>query len=254
MYRIPTSLRADTCFAREEMITSPRREGSDGRSPPTSKPDESETPLGTRFGVLGRKWSLFILRAIESEGRASFSQLLHAHHSLSRRLLSIRLKELQRGGYLERIVSTNDGRHTSYVLTDKGKAALPLLHAFSDLVRRYGEGVSIAPGREVRTEDLCFAHPDIQLKNSAAPNEPVYWGGSSASAPPRVIIYKDHCEKCHKELVHDAEAFVCSYECTWCRSCADGFHWQCPNCQGHLQPRGRLTAHTRLPRTHAFTT
>ena len=48
------------------------------------------------------------------------------------------------------------------------------------------------------------------------------------------------CEKCGKPLAADsAEAYVCSYECTWCGPCADAMNHVCPNCGGELLRRPR---------------
>ncbi|HEV2013438.1 MAG TPA: DUF1272 domain-containing protein [Candidatus Dormibacteraeota bacterium] len=38
------------------------------------------------------------------------------------------------------------------------------------------------------------------------------------------------CEKCGAELRPDADARICSYECTFCPSCAGGMNGICPNC------------------------
>jgi len=47
------------------------------------------------------------------------------------------------------------------------------------------------------------------------------------------------CENCNKPLPPDsAEACICSYECTFCRTCVDGvLHDVCPNCGGGFAPR-----------------
>ena len=45
------------------------------------------------------------------------------------------------------------------------------------------------------------------------------------------------CEKCGTALAQDSDATICSYECTWCRSCADGFEHVRPDCGGELQTR-----------------
>jgi DNA-binding HxlR family transcriptional regulator len=215
------------------------------RSP--TKRTGQDTPLGLRIGVLGKKWTLLILRHVAAEGRPSFSHLLRSHPQLSRRILSMRLKELQREGYLEKIITHGNPRRTAYVLTDKGRDALPILYAFSELVRRYGEGVNVARGQSVRVEDLCFAHPDIP----DTPQRPVDLSPFPMRPPvrPRVelVMYKDRCEKCKTALAPDSEAYVCSYACTWCRPCTEGFHWRCPNCQGALHPRPRLGKDDPLP-------
>lgn len=47
------------------------------------------------------------------------------------------------------------------------------------------------------------------------------------------------CECCGKDLRPDAPgAWICTFECTYCASCAAGLlHGRCPNCGGDLQPR-----------------
>ena len=47
------------------------------------------------------------------------------------------------------------------------------------------------------------------------------------------------CERCDRSLPPDsADAFVCSYECTWCRDCVEGeLAGRCPNCGGELVRR-----------------
>ena len=30
---------------------------------------------------------------------------------------------------------------------------------------------------------------------------------------------RESCERCDAALAHEAEAFICSYECTFCPSC-----------------------------------
>ncbi|WP_308222240.1 DUF1272 domain-containing protein [Microbacterium oleivorans] len=46
------------------------------------------------------------------------------------------------------------------------------------------------------------------------------------------------CESCACDLPPRGEAYICSYECTWCAGCRDGFPGHaCPNCGGDLQRR-----------------
>jgi DNA-binding HxlR family transcriptional regulator len=222
------------------MIRPSRADRTEWASPKTLRLASRDTPLGLHVGVLGKKWTLLILRSVAVENRASFSRLLRAHYRLSRRILSIRLKELQQEGYLYKIISNASPRRTAYALTDKGRDAIPLLRAFSDLVKRYGEGVSVAPGREVSAEDVCFAHPEIPEKLVSNGIVPSFSSLETRTPRVEVVMYKEACEKCAAPLTVDAEAYICSYACTWCRSCAERFAWRCPNCQGQLQPRARL--------------
>lgn len=48
---------------------------------------------------------------------------------------------------------------------------------------------------------------------------------------------RDHCEKCEQALAPNGEAFICSYECTFCAACAHAMERICPNCGGELVPR-----------------
>ena len=50
---------------------------------------------------------------------------------------------------------------------------------------------------------------------------------------------REACEKCGAALAHDAEAYVCSYECTFCADCARAMERVCPNCGGELVRRPR---------------
>jgi uncharacterized protein len=45
------------------------------------------------------------------------------------------------------------------------------------------------------------------------------------------------CERCNTALAHDADAVICSYECTFCRACGKAMDYVCPNCSGELVAR-----------------
>lgn len=47
------------------------------------------------------------------------------------------------------------------------------------------------------------------------------------------------CEHCNKALPpNSGEAMICSFECTFCKDCAEGILRNvCPNCGGNFTPR-----------------
>jgi len=49
---------------------------------------------------------------------------------------------------------------------------------------------------------------------------------------------KPECQRCNAPLGWQDEALICSYECSWCRPCAEG-GMTCRNCGGELMPRPR---------------
>lgn len=54
----------------------------------------------------------------------------------------------------------------------------------------------------------------------------------------RMLDLRPNCECCDRDLSPDAEAYICTFECTWCPGCVDRFPGRaCPNCGGDLQRR-----------------
>ena len=54
-----------------------------------------------------------------------------------------------------------------------------------------------------------------------------------------MLELRPNCECCNKDLPPDSsEAVICTFECTFCQSCASGILGnQCPNCGGNFSPR-----------------
>jgi uncharacterized protein len=50
---------------------------------------------------------------------------------------------------------------------------------------------------------------------------------------------RPQCERCSAALLADAEALICSFECTFCVPCGDALARVCPNCGGELVARPR---------------
>ncbi len=54
-----------------------------------------------------------------------------------------------------------------------------------------------------------------------------------------MLEMRPNCESCDTDLdPSGTDARICSFECTFCTSCADGvLKGKCPNCGGGLMPR-----------------
>ncbi|MBA2714699.1 MAG: DUF1272 domain-containing protein [Rubrobacteraceae bacterium] len=50
---------------------------------------------------------------------------------------------------------------------------------------------------------------------------------------------RSRCERCGAALDDGGLAFICSYECTFCATCARDMDLTCPNCGGELVARPR---------------
>ena len=48
---------------------------------------------------------------------------------------------------------------------------------------------------------------------------------------------KGECEKCGESVEPTGDAYICTFECTFCSDCAEGMNAVCPNCGGELVAR-----------------
>jgi hypothetical protein len=54
-----------------------------------------------------------------------------------------------------------------------------------------------------------------------------------------VLDLRPNCECCDRDIAADSrDAFICTFECTFCRNCAEGeLAGTCPKCRGELVRR-----------------
>lgn len=100
-------------------------------------------PVARAAQLLGDRWTLLILRDLAS-GRRRFGEL-EASTGMSPRVLSGRLHALEEDGLLQRRHYPEIPPRVEYALTDKGRAALPLI----EQLRQFGEAwLSPAPAEK----------------------------------------------------------------------------------------------------------
>lgn len=95
------------------------------RQPAQVKVEFQNCPVQASLGILGHKWALLILRNIELYGKHRFNEMLKVTPGLTKRVLSMRLKELEHEGFIK-VVETGRN-YNAWDLTRKGKDALPIL-------------------------------------------------------------------------------------------------------------------------------
>jgi DNA-binding HxlR family transcriptional regulator len=88
----------------------------------------AQCPIKTTLGVLGKKWTMLVLRDIGVLGVDRFNRLLDSIPGLTPRVLSMRLKELEKEGFIQHIKEAKKSPMTvRWTLTEKGRDALPIL-------------------------------------------------------------------------------------------------------------------------------
>ena len=86
-----------------------------------------ECPIKTAQGVLGKKWTILIIRDIGLNKIRRFNWLLESIPGITLRILSMRLKELEKEGFIECEEKKKSPMMVSWRLTEKGKDVIPIL-------------------------------------------------------------------------------------------------------------------------------
>jgi len=84
-------------------------------------------PIKTRLEVLGKKWTILIIRDIDCRKIERFNRLLESILGLTPRVLSMRFKKLEKEGLIECSEEKRSLMIVLWRLTRKGKDTLPIL-------------------------------------------------------------------------------------------------------------------------------
>ena len=87
----------------------------------------AECPIRASLGILGKKWALLVLRDIGILGVDRFNRILDSTPGLTPRVLSMRLRELEKDGFIECIEKEKSPMVVKWALTEKGRDILPIL-------------------------------------------------------------------------------------------------------------------------------
>lgn len=97
--------------------------------------DEAEcTRVAGLMELVGRRWASVVLVAMGA-GAERFTQIEQAVEGLSSRMLALRLRDLEQGELVERVVTPTTPVSITYHLTPRGQEMLRSLQAMSRVVR-----------------------------------------------------------------------------------------------------------------------
>jgi len=87
--------------------------------------DFADCPVEASLGVLGKKWTILIIRDIGVYGRDRFSRLLKTLPHIPPKMLATRLKELEAEGFTQKHVEkSKPPKVVRWSLTEKGLDAI----------------------------------------------------------------------------------------------------------------------------------
>jgi DNA-binding HxlR family transcriptional regulator len=115
----------------------------------------AQCPIKTSLGILGKKWAMLVLRDIGILGVDRFNRLLASIPGLTPRVLSMRLKELEKEGFIKCIENGNSSMIVRWTLTEKGRDALPILLQFTAFGSKWHADV-VFEDKTPRTPDELF--------------------------------------------------------------------------------------------------
>ncbi len=99
-------------------------------------------PFQRAIELIGKRWSGAVVRALLPRP-ARFNQLLAGIPSISDRVLTERLRELEMEGIVERLVDPGPPVRVSYRLTARGRALQPVVAAVDDWAGAWMAGANL---------------------------------------------------------------------------------------------------------------
>ena len=97
---------------------------------------DSDCPVCRTSEIISGKWTLLIIRDL-ADSSLRFCQLERSLEGISPRTLSLRLRGLEEQGIVERRTYPEVPPRVEYVLTDKGRALVPLIEDMRTYGRRW---------------------------------------------------------------------------------------------------------------------
>lgn len=120
-------------------------------------------PIDNTFKIIGKKFTVHILRNMTQLGANRFNQFLDSIDGINPKTLSARLREMEKNGIIERSVFPGTPVKIEYSITKKGKALKPILDQMAAFSMQYCAKEVFKDGKP-RTYKQVFEKPPEILK------------------------------------------------------------------------------------------
>lgn len=111
-----------------------------------TSPELKSCPIEATFRIIGKKWAVLIIREM-FRGTVQFNRFLENIEGITPKVLTERLRELEKLGIIKRRVVSEYPIKVEYRLTDLGKEFEPVLLAAGSFSMKYMPGVVFKDGR-----------------------------------------------------------------------------------------------------------
>ncbi len=94
-------------------------------------------PVDNTFRIVGKKFTIHILRNMIFLNQTRFSQFLESVEGINPKTLSVRLHEMEKTGLVKRKVYAETPVRTEYTITEKGEALKPIIEQMAAFSMKY---------------------------------------------------------------------------------------------------------------------
>jgi DNA-binding HxlR family transcriptional regulator len=114
-------------------------------------------PITNTFQIIGKKFTVLIFRNMIYLKQVRYNKLLDSIEGINAKTLSVRLKEMEKVGLIERKIYRESPIRIDYQITDKGIGLAPILDQMAAYSIKYC-AKKIFKDSKVRTFDEVFGY------------------------------------------------------------------------------------------------
>ena len=111
-------------------------------------------PIDNSLKIIGKKFTLHILRNMILLKQNRFNQFLESIEGINTKTLSVRLREMEEEGLINRAVISSRPVKTEYSITEKGKTLEPVLELLAEFSMKYEPKIIFKDGKQKDFEDV----------------------------------------------------------------------------------------------------
>lgn len=123
----------------------------------TNRSELKSCPIETTFKIIGKRWTVLIIREI-LKGNTQFNRFLENIEGISPKVLTERLRELERLGIVRRRIVSEYPVRVEYSLTDMGKGFEPVLLSAASFSMEYMPRIVFKDGKSRTPNQLLAGH------------------------------------------------------------------------------------------------
>src|ERR1051325_1990406 len=120
-------------------------------------PEIKSCPIEATFKIIGKRWTVLIIREI-LRGNTQFNRFMENIEGITPKVLTERLRELERFGIIRRRIVSEYPIRVEYSLTDVGKGFEPVLLSAASFSMEYMPRVIFKDGKSRTPDQLLAAH------------------------------------------------------------------------------------------------